>query len=645
MRAVTFVLLLAVALPAQRVSVANYTNQEYLGWVPVSTAWPGDREQAKLDNETRYVLGRRVGKQARMMHVHLRLGAGEVRTLDFATAQVTTDVHPRMPADVIANPLGVVGRPVVSGIPLSLVELRPDGASFLVHFRGRLTPMLQAELWCQWYPDQPWASIELGVWASNAERADLGISLPADLRLEWSPGTVMVRGATVGAPLLPAGEWIGDGQGRAWTGTVVWTERLRTTDAWTHAGAWFNGPILGMGDWRGRFGPAGVPGDPPAAGGFDAMAWFRTNSSRGILNLHNWREHQLGVAASSGQTGAQEDQGFTKGSEAFLVTGAWWPRYLAALGFARRPCHHLGANGLLLDLERHPRLVFWDGRPHWHTSVSPDQLGIPAGSRIEWHRWSGPDRQHWLLNTVGAARLLSGSPLLEYLLRHQANLILGGETTKAGLSTSNAGADRGVGWTALAICWVLEGLDDRTLAAKVEQRARDRVRLVLLPQLGRAATLQVTRWSTHDDGRLWQHLNEEQHGYTGAWMAYQLAVGAGGLQILGEYLDIPEARQLALLGARAVVDYAYTRNESTNRWTEWEIVAELRPGEPLPASHYVQGQGVHRTGWFRYAWMPWASWVVLRHTPNDARARSIYDQLRSEMLGGSRPLDWLPPLR
>ncbi len=138
-------------------------------------------------------------------------------------------------------------------------------------------------------------------------------------------------------------------------------------------------------------------------------------------------------------------------------------------------------------------------------------------------------------------------------------------------------------------------------------------------------------------------LDDETEGYTGAWMAYQLAVGAGGLEVLGQYLDIPEARRVALQGARAVVDHAYTYDLATERWVEWEVVAELVPGLPLPPDHYVEGRGAHRTGWFSHTWMPWAAWVVLQHEKG-GRAESIYSQVRSEMLGGRQPLDWLPPV-
>lgn len=641
-----FAALFAGAATAQKVAVANYTAERYEGWTTVSTARAETLDWSRTtDPDGEPILavpGRRVGLHGRMVHLRLALEPSEVWSGDLADLDPVPDDEREavaIPPDIAADPIGTLGRPVLGGVPLPLVELQPDGPGFLCHFSGRLTDMLQAELWVQWYPRQPWAPLELLVIASNAESAKTEAVLSADLTLDWSPGHVQMRGA--GEVLLPAGEHLGDGQGRAWAGTVFWTGRM-TTEDWQSAGAWAQLPMLGMGDWRGRFGTWGVPAELPP--GFDVARWTRQYVPGEMLKLNSWREGQLGVAARSSQTGGQEDQGFVKASEAFAPggTGAWWARYPAALGFVRRPCHHLEADGRPINLNGHPKLVFWSGRPHWHTGVSPDQLGLPAGASIDWHGWYGPDRGHWWLNTVGAVRLLSGSPAIDYLLQHQARLFWFQQTVNPNLSTSHAGTARSVGEEGWVACWLWQTLDNRSLAELVKGRFIDRVNKVLVPELDRTGMV-VQRWDPRDDARLWEPIDRTR-GYTRVWMSYQQAVGACGLEMAGQMFGLPQAREIARQGALAVVNYGYSYDEPSGLWLEWDFVAERSPGEPLRPEEYVEGVGAHRTGWFRHAWSPMASWTVLRHDPQHARAKAIYEQIHREMLGRTdRALDWLPP--
>jgi hypothetical protein len=83
--------------------------------------------------------------------------------------------------------------------------------------------------------------------------------------------------------------------------------------------------------------------------------------------------------------------------------------YLSALQMAHRPCHHREADGTQFDPSTHPDLVFWDGRAHWHTGVSPDQLGKPRGlSREETSSWYGPDVEHAITTPLFAAARYNG---------------------------------------------------------------------------------------------------------------------------------------------------------------------------------------------------------------------------------------------
>jgi hypothetical protein len=74
-------------------------------------------------------------------------------------------------------------------------------------------------------------------------------------------------------------------------------------------------------------------------------------------------------------------------------------RYYAALGQLRRPCHHL------------------------EDQAGRDQLGKPRQPTLsETHGWLGPDREHWLQNTVAIALRITGGPALEWEMAAQARL-------------------------------------------------------------------------------------------------------------------------------------------------------------------------------------------------------------------------------
>jgi hypothetical protein len=127
-------------------------------------------------------------------------------------------------------------------------------------------------------------------------------------------------------------------------------------------------------------------------------------------------------------------------------------------------------------------------------------------------------------------------------------------------------------------------------------------------------------------------------------MPYQQALGAYGLQLMGEAFDHAGARQLALEGASRVLEDAWTKDDATGAWKHWEVLGMRGDRSPQPPDQYVEGKGAHSTPPFRAAWLPLALWVVLRHDPGNSRAREIYDVLRSEVLGGAGTLDWMPPV-
>ena len=510
-----FLLLLAMlacgqCARAQVVHVANYSGSTFDGWKRCTVDVMPPHEAGQVANGfsnkiTHFVLGRRIGVDVRVIDLRVRLEPGEIRSIDLSAATPWGFTRGSLPLD----PLAFFGQPSIAGVPLSVANVQPDGAGWLVHLRARVGPMLHTDLWTTWYPDQPgWCAGELAVTASNPAVPDVTATVPDGFLLRFGAADVLIPGLQPeptnpqgaragGARLLPAGSVIGDGQARSWPIVLVWRQHLRTVDEWSSAGAAANLAICANGIAR-----LYPDGNPQLAAGTAPLAWTIANWAGAIERLHTWDAGPIGVTARSPSAGAVEDQVFV-GAECAGTPGlgAETVRYLVALGQSRRPCHHLEADGSLLDLARHPQLRFWDARPHWHTGVSPDQLGKSRGlTELETHGWWGPDVEHWLQNTVALAARLTGSPALQWQLAAQARVYLLQWTVAPGLSTSQCYAARAVGWEAINVVHLWRGLENRVLAAMVRERWLARLDAILLPQLG-AAALDI--WDTRiDDARL-----------------------------------------------------------------------------------------------------------------------------------------------
>lgn len=611
-------LLLCCVLPAQIVHVANYSGAEFEGWkrATVDVVPPA---VAGLVGDVRYVLGRRIGSDARVVDVRVRLNPGEIRSIDLSGATTAPFTLGPLPA----NPLEYFGLPSIAGVPFSIVDAKPDGAAWLAHLRARTGPMLCTDLWVTWYPDQPsWATAEAVVTASNPSVPDLVATVPEDFRLRFGAADVAVPGLilepptegarAVGARLLPAGTVLGDGQARSFPLVFIWRQHLTSEREWSSAGAAASLSICANG--IARLWPDGNP--QPVA---DPLTWTRRNWAGAIARLHAWDAGPIGVAARSGDTGAQEDQVFVGGEccSGPASLGAETVRYLVALGQSRRPCQHLEANGSLLDLAKHPKLVMWSGRAHWHTGVSPDQLGKPrALGEIESHGWSGPDREHWLCNNLAIAYRISSSPALQWQLEAQARLFLLQETVDPKLSTSDFSAERAIGWAGIVAVHLWRSLEDRTLAEQVAQRWRDRVAKVYVPKLqGKPQDV----WKPQPDARLvadtgWRPLN---------FMPYQQAIGAYGLDYACRLLGPPEGRELALRGARAAMR-AWELQED-GRWKPWSYRG-YSTTEQVP---FVEGRGAAH-GQNVWVWFTPAVWMLREREQQNEQARAIWQQVVRE---------------
>jgi hypothetical protein len=198
-------------------------------------------------------------------------------------------------------------------------------------------------------------------------------------------------------------------------------------------------------------------------------------------------------------------------------------------------------------------------------------------------------------------------------------------------------ASRAWGWMALMATQLYLCLEDRDLAEKIKERFRARVALYVQAAGGRDLW-DVRPNDTDGEGNLIGPAAEIWTAplptpYPSFILIYQQAFATGALQIAGEILDIPDARDLAILGAQGVIDHAYDQDG-----IEWDML-----GVPL-AGDRVEGRGAHRSGDFASKWFPLAPWTVLRHRPNDTRARFLYDRDKGIALAGSVPCDWIAPL-
>ena len=78
----------------------------------------------------------------------------------------------------------------------------------------------------------------------------------------------------------------------------------------------------------------------------------------------------------------------------------------------------------------------------------------------------------------------------------------------------------------------------------------------------------------------------------------------------------------------------------TNRGkVEWERLG-YRGADVLQPHEIIEGNGGHRTGWYRAAWFPLATATVLRHEPTNERARAIWRQQLADGGGGG---SWFAP--
>lgn len=427
-------------------------------------------------------VGRRVGEG--IVNVHARVSVGALAQQSFALQGI--DHGQRIETGMLDAVAAVPGvHIVINGADWQpKQDLIADGPCTILHMHGRV-PGTQCvgEFWAYIYPGAPVVRWELLVVASDPTVTDVyqqinSIVLSVDGPVVVSPYWPAWRGARqfdANTVELTRATTMGDTQGLAWAGVLA-----LATDA--SAGAAFSGPICAMatrGTWEGHWGPFGrTVEDGPATNGYvqALLAWHWATLTTGDV----WRAPRLGLLPNSGQTGGQNDFGATKLGWAFLggplhILDA----YHSALHEACRPGHWREQDGTPAEPWNHPNHVTWDGYTHWHPSVSGDRMGKGSAQAPRFSGgYIGPDREHWSNNLLCGTYLLTGSLLLQRIIEKQARQILSGETIDPRLSTSNAGAPRGVGRTMHAAAWVWRCLDQGDLLTRVRERIRARLAII-----------------------------------------------------------------------------------------------------------------------------------------------------------------------
>jgi hypothetical protein len=273
----------------------------------------------------------------------------------------------------------------------------------------------------------------------------------------------------------------------------------------------------------------------------DVAEWVNRHS-RCWQVLAGWDRGTLGPEKDVSGTGAQEDQLFVGGEG--KVPGAWVPRYWAALGTWRHPCHVLHLDGSWPDPDR-DFCAYHLGRPRASYGGNTTLGRTTWPSKVAANGWAnGADPEHWLLGNLYAVLGLAATPAGQLQARFHAMAWLFSCTVREGLTTTRrAGTAREFGYK----CWVAfqlwHMLDDRDLAERIRQRV-----LEWLPQAADAMRRKVVNgwWDPREDSRLGP----------GKWaMAWQQVLGGWAGWRLGRLFNLDELAEWA----HDAMVFAYTQ--------------------------------------------------------------------------------------
>jgi hypothetical protein len=574
----------AVVVPFAKGVVAGrpdlHVQDHATEWQPFGARWP--------DGSLRQALCLFVAEVPSLGEQHLTLVPGP---------------GPALPEGPIAMPTAKlefvvkVGGRTLRAEPQRVEDLEQNALRRVELRRCRLGDSgLVVELLVTAWRDQPHAHVDVAVFCSDprttamqcdvqelvVETTGMALVLRHQHRT-WMQALAQKDGSRT---VLLANRALGDGQGLRRSGVLCGklAGDQSLADQTLEAAAAI--PLLGATAWRdsGAFGPFGfVPQPPPWLQGTALRTWFAQSHRAFVVGERGGQGDPFGtfahgLARFAGQTGDQADFGVVKLS---LVAHAALPSLLhevevSVLQEGCRPAHFFEASGAPVEPEAHPDWIVWSGRTHWHGEVSKDRLGKPVPEpRFEAHGWTGKDREHWSNNHLAAYALLTGAHWARRELQNEVRLYLAGQTLDPRHSTSNAGAPRGGGRTALAAAWTFLVTGDERLRTRMDQRmdgvysaqwagrdlAKDRVR-----PMGTAGP----------DPRLLQ-------GKVEFWNPWQDAIAAVGFAAQHRVTGNTNARTLAEALATNVVRHGWFVGESHH-----DVATAIRwqGGEPLTAAQW-----------------------------------------------------------
>ncbi|MCK5940422.1 MAG: hypothetical protein KAI24_00525 [Planctomycetes bacterium] len=532
------------------------------------------------------------------------------------------------------------GRDVVRAEPERVRDLENNAMRRVELRRARVGATgLVVELIVTAWREQPFADVSVAVFFSDPDSKDLQRHVD-ELAIECrGMGLVLRHGGYLGMrqgatpygsrTVLLRDAALADGQGLRRVGALVpplTGDRVvdETLRAVTIA------PLLAATSWRetGAFGPFGhVPPPPPWLQGDALRVHFalrhKTFVQRERPGGDPFDVFPHGLQRMAGQTGDQADFGTCKLSPVAWsgVPSMLLEVELSVLQEACRPVHFFEQDGAPVDPAEHPEWVVWSGRTHWHREVSVDRLGKPHPEpAFDSHGWTGKDRQHWSSNYLSAYALLTGAHWARRELENEARLYLAGQTLDPKLTTSNAGAPRGVGRTLLSAAWNLCVTDDDRLRERMHART-DRVHA----EQWAGRTLGADRVRPMSVSGPDDRLLRGKHPF---WNPWQDALAAVGLAAHHRMTGNANARRLAEALATNVVRHGWLVDE---RGCEVAMAMRWLDGRPFTAEQWRSRDETLVQWGFGTAYSEWSIGAV--EIARVAAARDGDEELRSKAAG------------
>jgi len=446
--------------------------------------------------------------------------------------------------------------------------------------------------------DQQLVKFELAVTGSNPDNELYAYPFEEIRLLVGGKNLINIRGAekrgvSAVQPYrdykLMSNDTFGDGQKQVWYGEIMTDVDVHDMTQVSNGLAALSLPLYGMSkDWSASkaYGALGVTQEATSNEGWQIVDenYHRFNQ---FMNEggNPWDTYMLGLAKTAGQTGAQRDFGCIEGAEVIdLAASELLDAYLfMATAQTKRPGHYYETDASPVRHVNHPQWVVWDGRTHWHTSVSSDRLGKNTPQLGQPHHgWFGKDWQHHSSNLLSMASLLTGSYMLRDEVDTEMELYYAGFTLQSeypNWSTSGKRAPRGFGRTHHAICnhYLLTGREE------IKDHMLNRFREVAIVQWDGAGIAPVRNWDHVLDPRVLEGLVE-------GWVPWNETLGFVGIVALYNTTRDEDVKNLMVAWGNTIVKYGWRATRSGATLVNAQLGGGVKwdpSGEPLTSTQYL----------------------------------------------------------